>query len=153
VTLQADVLLLSRTVITGSVLSAFLMRAPLFPAELPTLIDEACAGRPPIAALTFDADRNLRRYVEALLPPPSFSQKRRVLRLQALPAVTLEYRLPARFKTIPSRPSWQAYGEHERSLGHQGVTEQDAVDASDERRQCGSPFLNQTLTEILAVEV
>jgi hypothetical protein len=108
VTLQADVLLLSRTVITGSVLSAILMRAPLFPAELPTLIDEACAGRPPIAALTFDADRNLRRYVEALLPPPSFSQKRRVLRLQPLPAVTLEYRLPARFKTIPSRPSWQA---------------------------------------------
>jgi hypothetical protein len=65
----------------------------------------------------------------------------------------VEYRLPARFETIPSRPRFARFGEHERPLGHQSVAEQDAVDAGDERRQCGSPFLNRTLTEISPLRV
>jgi len=65
----------------------------------------------------------------------------------------LEYRLPERFETIPSRPSSQVLANASCSLGRQGIAEQDAVDAGDERRQCGSPFLDRTLSEILAVEV
>ena len=64
----------------------------------------------------------------------------------------LEYRLPARFDTIPSRPSSQALA-NTRSLGYQGVAEQDAVDAGDEGRKRGSPLLDRPPTEILAVEV
>jgi hypothetical protein len=45
----------------------------------------------------------------------------------------LEYGAPRRFDTIPSRPSSQALAKHERSIGYQGVTEQDAADAGHER--------------------
>jgi hypothetical protein len=44
-------------------------------------------------------------------------------------------------------------GEHERSLGHQDVAEQDVVHPGDERRKRGAPFLDWTLTEVHAVEV
>jgi hypothetical protein len=67
--------------------------------------------------------------------------------------VPLRYRLPARFETIPSRPSLLAgLGEHERSLGREGLAEQDAIDAVDEPREIVSPLRKRALTQVLAVE-
>jgi hypothetical protein len=44
----------------------------------------------------------------------------------------LEYRLPVRFDMIPLQAQPAGLGD-EGSIGYQGVTEQDAVDAGDER--------------------
>jgi hypothetical protein len=79
--------------------------------------------------------------------------KLRVLRLQPLPAVSARISAAGALRDDPLQAQLARLREHERSLGHQGVTEQDAVDAGDEGRKCGSPFLDRTLTEILAVEV
>src|SRR5208282_5305485 len=79
--------------------------------------------------------------------------KLRVLRLQPLAAVSARISAASALRDDPLQAHLAGLGEHERSLGHQGVTEQNAVDASDERRKRSAPFLDRTLTEILAVEV
>jgi hypothetical protein len=49
--------------------------------------------------------------------------------------------------TVSFQVQLAGLGEHERSLGHQGVTEQqEVVDAGDERRKRGAPFLDRPLT-------
>ena len=74
-----------------------------------------------------------------------------VLRLQPLPAVSARISAAGALRNDPLQAQLASLGEDERSLGHQGVAEQNAVDAGDERPKCGSPFLDRPLTEILTV--
>ena len=52
-----------------------------------------------------------------------------VLRLQPLPAVAARISAAGALRDDPLQAQLASLGEHERSLGHQGVTEQDAMDA------------------------
>jgi hypothetical protein len=87
----------------------------------------------------------------ATLPFSMKTPPGRVLQLQPLPAVSARISAAGALRNDPLQAQLASLGEDERSLGHQGVAEQNAVDAGDERPKCGSPFLDRPLTEILTV--
>ena len=63
----------------------------------------------------------------------------------------LQYRLPARFDTIPSS-QLARLGEHDRAIGLDRLAEHDVAGAGDEPRELVAPLLERALAEILAVE-
>jgi hypothetical protein len=70
-----------------------------------------------------------------------------------LPAVSAPIAATPALRHDPLQAHLASLGEHERSIGYQGVTEQNAVDDADEPQQRVSPFLERALTEALAVEM